>query len=332
MMLDVFKGDAFSFTELLTAINKIPFVPTRIGQMGLFSMQPTTTLTVAVEMQNGVLTLVPTAPRGSRGEAKNVEKRTVRDFRTVHLPQTVSVMADEVQGIRVMGSQTETETAMSYLNRKMAVARRDLDLTHEYQRIGAIKGTVLDANGSTVIYNYFTEFGVSQTTISMELDVDATKVRGLCQSVQRASEDKLGGVMMSGMHAFCGSTFFDALVDHPAVQETFKYSGSNGELRKNQRMAFEFGGIVFEEYRGSVGGTPFIAATEAFAFPLGVPDMFISYFAPADYMETVNTEGLPFYMSRPHELPFGKGLEYEVQSNPLHMVTRPEAVIKLTLT
>lgn len=331
MMLDVFKGDAFSFTELVNAINRLPFVPTRIGKMGLFNTEGVSTLTVAVENLAGVLTLVAQKPRGSRGDAKEVEKRTVRDFRTVHLPQTVRVMADEVQGIRVFGSQSETETAMRYLNRKMVIARRDLDLTHEYQRLGALKGIVLDASGST-IYNYFTEFGLTQQTLSMELDVDATKVRGLCQSVDRMIEDKLGGSMSAGTHAFCGSTFFDALIDHPAVQETFKYSGSNGELRKNQRMAFEFGGIVFEEYRGSVGGTPLVAATEAYAFPLGVPGMFESYFAPADYMDTVNTIGVPFYMSKPNVMPFEKGLEYEVQSNPLHMNTRPEAVVKLTLT
>ena len=86
MMLDVFKGDAFSFTELVKAINLIPHAPTKLGSMGLFTEEGVSTLTVAIEMQNGVLTLVPTAPRGARGPAKNVEKRTVRDFRPVHLP------------------------------------------------------------------------------------------------------------------------------------------------------------------------------------------------------------------------------------------------------
>jgi hypothetical protein len=332
MMLDVFKGDAFSFTKLVEAINRIPYAPTRIGRMGLFDTEGVSTTTVAVEMQNGVLTLVPTGPRGSRGPAKNLEKRTVRNFSTVHLPQTVNVLADEVQGIRVFGSESETETAQAYLMKKMAIARRDLDLTHEFQRIGALKGIVLDADGTTEIYDYFTEFGLTQQTLSFELDVDATKVRGLCQTVERMVEDKLGGLMMvGGLHAFVGKTFFDALVDHPAVQDTFKNSGSNSELRKNQRMAFEFGGIVFEEYRGSVGGTAFIGDSEGFVFPLGVPGMFQTYFAPADYMETVNTIGLPFY-AKPKMMDFDKGIEYDVQSNPLHMNTRPEAVIKLTLT
>lgn len=330
MMLDVFRGDAFSFTELVSAINLIPYTPTRIGRMGLFNEEGISTLTAAIEMQNGVLTLVPTAPRGSRGVAKNQEKRTVRDFRTVHLPQTVAVMADEVQGLRAFGKTSEVETAKRYLQKKMAVARRDLDLTHEYQRMGALKGLVLDANGDT-IYNYFTEFGVAQDTLSFDLDVDATKVRSKCHGLERLIEDTLGGVMMTGIHAFCSPTFFDALVDHPAVRDTYQNTAQASELRKNARMAFEFGGIVWEEYRGSIGGTPFVPAGEAIAFPLGVPDLFKSYFSPANYQDTVNTIGVPFYM-RDRMLDFDTGVEYQVQSNPLHINTRPDSVVRLTLT
>lgn len=332
MMLDVFKGDAFSLTELTTAVNKIPFAPTRIGRMGLFNQRGVSTLTVAIEMKNGVLSLVETKARGSRGGAKNVEKRTIRDFRTVHLPQTVAVMADEVQGIRVFGQQSETQTAMALLMDKMTVARQDLDVTHEYQRIGALKGVVLDADGSTEIVDYLDAFGVSQTTVDFALDADSTKVRGKCNAVHRAIEQALGGVMMTGVHCFVDSTFFDGLIDHPLVRDTYLGTSAAGDLRRSARMTFDYGDIVFEEYRGSVGGNAFMEAGTGYAFPLGVPRLFESYFAPADYMETVNTIGVPFYVSQPEFLPFGKGVEYELQSNPLHICTRPEAVVKVTLT
>lgn len=330
MMLDVFKGDAFGFTELVKAINKLPHVPTKIGGMGLFDEQGINTLTCAIEMQGGVLTLVPTGPRGSGGAARNVEKRTVRDFRPAHLAMRVAVTADEVLGVRVFGSQTETEAAMSLLNRKMAIARRDMDLTHEWQRMGAIKGQVLDADGSTVLYNYFTEFGVSQQTLGFGLNVDTTKVRGKCTSLERLIEDTLGGVQMSSIDVLCSKEFFDALVDHPAVTDTFKYT-DGAPLRNNQRMSFEFGGCTFTEYRGAVNGTRFIASGEAYAIPRGVPDLFATFFAPADYMDAVGTQGLPFYM-KAKSMDFDRGVEYEVQSNPLHMCTRPDSVIKLTLT
>lgn len=330
MMLDVFRGDAFSFTELVAAINLVPYTPTKIGKMGLFAEEGISTLTAAIEMQGGVLTLVPTAARGVRGVAKDQQKRTIRDFRTVHLPQTVAVMADEVQGLRAFGKDTEVETAKRFLQKKMAVARRDLDLTHEYQRMGALKGLVLDANGDT-LYDYFTEFGVAQQTLAMDLDVDTTKVRSKCHAIERLVEDTLGGVMMSGLHAWCSPTFFDALVDHPAVRDTYLGTTGAAALRQNARMTFEFGGILWEEYRGSIGGTPFVPVGEAMVFPMGVPDLFKSYFSPANYQDTVNTIGVPFYM-RDRNLDFDVGVEYQVQSNPLHINTRPNSVIKLTLT
>ncbi|WP_420801183.1 major capsid protein [Pseudomonas brassicae] len=73
-----------------------------------------------------------------------------------------------------------------------------------------------------------------------------------------------------------------------------------------------------------------MADDEARLVPEGVSDLFLSIYAPADYIETVNTEGLPYY-SKIEEMPFGKGIDGEAQSNPLHICTRPRAVIRLAL-
>lgn len=330
-MLDVFKSDAFSFISLTDSVNRLPYVPTRLGSLGLFAASGMTTLTAAIEMRDGVLTLVPSAPRGAPGVNKTVNQRNLRDFRAVHLPQIVHVMADEVQGIRAFGSEDVTETVQARIDEKLAVARLDLDVTHEWQRIGCLKGTVLDADGTTVIYNYFTEFGVTQQVIDMELDVDATKMRRKDSAISRAIEAELGGVMNNGYRVFCGSQFFDAFVDHPSVADTYKNTESAGVLREQLRRGFAFGEGIWEEYRGQIGATPFIAATEAYAVPMGVPGLLKSYFAPANYMETVNTVGRPFY-AKPEEMEFGAGLKIQVQSNPLHICTRPRSIIKLTLT
>lgn len=330
MMLDVFKSDAFGFTKLVAAINKVPYVPTLIGSMRLFADEGVSTLTVAIEMQNGVLTLVPTAARGAPGAVKNVERRNVRNFSPVHLPQRVAVMADEVQGLRAFGSETEEEVAMTYLEKKLAVARRDLDVTHEWQRMGCLKGQVLDADGTTVIYNYFTEFGVAQTTQSIAFSVTTTKVLQAVVQLKRAVEDKLGGVMCSGIEVLCSAEFFDAFTGHAAVAESYKYQQSQF-LRADNREGFEFGGVTWREYRGQIGATRFIAANEAYAIPMGVPDLFKSVYAPAPYLESVNTMGLPFYAKR-KTLDYDTGLEVQCQSNPLHICTRPDAVVKLTAT
>lgn len=330
MMLDVFKGDAFSFTELVAAINKVPYVPTKLGRMGLFNDEGVSTLTVAIEMENGVLTLVPTAARGAPGAVKGLQRRNVRDFRMVHLPQRVAVLADEAQGLRAFGSQTEEEVAMNLLRKKMAVARRDLDITHEWQRMGALKGIVLDADGTSVIYNFLTEFGVSALTANFPLSVATTKVLQTIVGFKRQVEDKLGGTMITGWTCLCSPEFFDAFTGHAAVEESYRYQQGN-VLRQDRREGFEFGDVWWTEYRGTIGGQRFLGANKALLIPEGVPDMFKSVYAPANYMETVNTEGVPFYM-KAKTMDFDVGVEWDVQSNPLHINTRPDCVLDLTAT
>lgn len=326
MLLDVFKTDAFHFTQLVAAINRMPYAPTRLGDLGWFSPEGVSTLTVAIELQDNKLTLVPTAPRGARGVAKNLERRQIKDFRPVHLPQTAAVMADEIQNLRAFGTQDETETAMRFLQKKLVVPRRDLDVTHEWQRIGALKGLVLDADGST-IYNYFTEFGVTPSALSVNIATQ-TKLLQWVVALKRQIEDKVGGLSMSGIRVLCSSEFFDKFTGNPEVVESYKYQSSQMN-RSDLRKGFEWGGVIWEEYRGAVGGNRFIAANKAYAVPEGVPDLFKTFYAPAPYMETVNTEGLPFYI-KPEDLPRDTGIEYEIQSNPLHMNTMPETVFEIT--
>ena len=86
---------------------------------------------------------------------------------------------------------------------------------------------------------------------------------------------------------------------------------------------------MWREYRGSVGGISFIGDDDAYLVPTGIADMFITRFAPADYMETVNTMGLPYY-AKQEPMRMNKGIELETQSNPISLCTRPDAIVKLT--
>ena len=106
-------------------------------------------------------------------------------------------------------------------------------------------------------------------------------------------------------------------------------------LRDDVRTGFAFGGIVFEEYRGQATNLSgdvqrFIAPGEAHAFPLGTIDTFGTYFAPADFNETVNTLGQPLYAKQAPRK-FERGTDLHTQSNPLPMCHRPGALVKLTM-
>jgi hypothetical protein len=252
------------------------------------------------------------------------------NIRTVHLPQSGSVIADEVQNLRTFGSESELESVQTLVNRKLAKMRRNLDVTIEWQRIGAIKGQVLDADGTSVLLDMFTTFGLSQQTLDMVLDNDATKVKIKTVEAKRLIEAQLGGLMYTGLRAFCSNEFFDALVGHPAVAKAYDLWLDGQFLREDQRGGFPFAGVQWEEYRGGVGAQQFVEDNAAYLVPEGVPDMFITNYAPADYVETVNTNGLPYY-AKQEMMRMGKGVELEAQSNPISINTRPNAVIKLTI-
>lgn len=328
--LDVFNSDAFSMQQLTAAINKIDYKPGRLGEMGLFDERGVMTTTVYVEEQEGSLKLINTTARGAPAPKRGTKDRNVRSFIVPHIPYEDTIRADEVQGIRSFGSETEMQAVQSVVNDRLSDMASDMDATLEYHRIGALKGEILDADGST-IYNLFTEFGVSQQTKNFALGTDSTDVRKKCVETRRMIEDTLGGVPFTTIRAVCGRTFFDKLVGHPNVKDAYdrfqEGAALRGDLGRNGRV-FEFGGIMFEEYRGEVGGTKYVADGEAYIFASDA-NIFITRFAPADFNETVNTMGLPRYV-RQQLMDFNRGIELHAQTNPLNLCTRPRSVIKAT--
>lgn len=329
--ISIFEDEAFSVMSLVAVINESPAVPGQIGSAGLFDEQGVPTTTVQIEKDGNTLALVPAAARGGVGLAVLADKRQLIPFNTVHLPQHFTILADEIQSIRAVGSQTELDSAERVVNARLLQCRRQLDLTHEYQRIGAIKGKVIDADGKTVLLDIFQRFGLDRPkAFSFELNNGSTDVSAKCVDILDIQEDQLGNVTSSGARAYCGKEFWKKLISHKNVRETYLGSEAASALRGDRRQAFEFGGILWERYRGKHGDKPFVDDGKAILVPEGVPDLFISAFAPADYMETVNTEGLPYY-AKLERMPFDKGVMGEAQSNPLHICTRPLAVRELTI-
>ena len=213
----------------------------------------------------------------------------------------------------------------------MATARRAITLEH--LRMGALKGIVLDATGATV-YNYYTEFGITQKTIDFALDVNTTEVISKVTELKRYMEQNLKGEVMTGIHVLCSSTFMDALVTHPLVKEAYARWQDGQALRSDMRMGFEFGGVTFEEYYGAAdyagSSQAFIADNEAHAFPLGTRFTFRTFFGPADFNETVNTIGIELY-AKQEARRFDRGWDIHTQSNPLPICMQPALLVKLTV-
>lgn len=327
--LDIFSNDAFGVIKLSQTIVDVPRVQTVLGDSGLFTEYGIDTTSMMIERKGSQFRLVPAAPRGGVGQPVGLTGRSMINIMATHLPQTGGMLADEVQNVRAFGSESETEAVLAKLVQKLAVAKSNLDLTLEYHRIGAIKGLILDADGVTPLMNMYDVFGVPQTAQNFVLGTAATRVKDKATAVTKAIRTKLGGRSFTGVIALCSGSFFDALTGHATVEKAFELYDQNSYAREDQRgRGFTFGNVTFVEYLGGVGTVDFIAPGEAYAYPTGVTGLFQTAFAPAPYMETVNTVGLPYY-AKQEPLPMNKGITFETQSNPINLCTLPETVIKL---
>ena len=328
LTMDIFNDDAFSVVSLTKGINETTYKPGRISSLGLFEEEGISTTAVMIEKRKNGLAIVPAKERGAEGTPVTGDKAKAIPFKTTHLPLDGKIYADEIIGKRAFGS-TDQEMVEAVVNRRLQKMRNALDVTIEYQRMGAIAGKVLDADGATVLLDVYKAFGLTQQSHKLNLATEETKLRSLILQGIRKSEDKLE-TMVTGYRAFCGRTFFDNFVDHKAVADAYARYNQGEMLRNDPRSGFNFADVMWEEYRGRVGGKPFIADTEAYLVPEGVADMFVTNFAPADYVETVGTDGLPYYAKQ--ELGrMSKYIDLEAQSNPLNLCTMPQGIIKLTI-
>ena len=327
--VNVFDSDIFTLQSLTATVNKQVPVPGRIGQLGYFQEQGVATTTISVESKEGKLSLVKNQVRGSTGENTEREKRKVIPFQTLHLPQTDKVMADEVQNVRAFGTDDQLMAVETVVNGKVDQLRANLDATMEYHRVGAIQGKVMDADGTTVLHDMYQSFGINKTIESVKFGTDGFDMRNFGRAMRRKSKKALGNVLVPDYRVFCGTEFFDTLVADEDTKRAWDRYNNGEALRNDIKGGFRFGDLFWEEYADEINDKPLIAPDRAFLVPEGVAGLFITRFAPADYMDTVNTLGLPYYAdSQPHGR---KGVELEVQSNPLHLCLVPGSIIELKL-
>ncbi|MFC0128180.1 major capsid protein [Ralstonia solanacearum] len=333
-MQNPFSNPAFSMASMTAAINLIPNRYGKLEAMNLFAPKPVRTRQIIVEQREGVLTLLPTLPPGSPGTVGTRGRRNVRSFVIPHIPHDDVVLPEAVQGLRAFGSDTELESVSAVMAERLETMRNKHAITLEHLRMGALKGEILDADGST-LYNLFEEFRIQQKVVSFELGADKTEVRNKCTDVLGMIEDALLGEVTTGAHCLCSTDFFKALVSQKTVKEAYSRWREGVMLINDVRNGFEFGGITFEEYRGKASDAEgkvrnFIEPGEAHIFPTGTIDTFSTYFAPADFNETVNTLGQPMY-AKQEPRKFDRGTDVHTQANPLPMCLRPGVLVKLTM-
>jgi len=297
-----------------------------------------------IEVKNNRLALIPSAQRGTPPAVNVEDLRQLVPFIIPHFPLSDTIMADEVQGVRAFGTEDQLEAVQTKVDEHLASMGRKHDITLEYLRLGGVKGIVVtrvdpNTGAPLVSIDLFAAFGVARQPVQdwaigmpgggWGTGDEATGVSyaGILTQyildLMRSMANEAGAMPIGGIHGICGSDFFDAFVKHPEVRQTYLAQPEAARLRDPLWMRqVNFRELVLEEYRGRIGATVFVQPNECHFFPVGVPELFLEAYAPADYIETVNTIALPRY-AKQEVMPFQKGVMLETQQNVLPICTIP---------
>jgi len=319
--------------SMTAAVEKVGYKPSLLGDMGVFDPVPVMTVQVFIEERSTEPALIQTSERGAAPKRKGAEQRKVTGVKTTRIATADRVTADQIQNIRAFGRESEMQMVVNEVNRRMFLLRRDMELTAENMRLGAVQGIVVDADGSTTLFDWPTLLG---QTIPTEIDFDldnATPASGVlriaCNDVKRSILRNLKGLGGTGVSivGLAGDNFWDLLTAHKEVRESFLNWSAAQELREgNAFSTFRFGDIDWVNYRSTDDeSTVAINTDKVKFFPTGA-GIFQTAYAPAETFDFANTPGAPMYAWLVPDRDRNAFVDVEMYSYPLHVCTMPQAL------
>ncbi|MXP24817.1 major capsid protein [Altererythrobacter indicus] len=331
LTMDVFKQDAFSAISMTEAVRRSQTIPGLLGRMNLFTPKRVRSRRVAVEMKGQQLNIIQTSEPGAPRTRRSNDKASVVDLRVRRIEESSMVTAEEIQGIRAFGSETELKQLQSEIAERQQGCIDDLSATRERLYLSCIDGILRDADDS-VIYDYYQTFGYTKPA---EIDFDwanATKVKKfVANNVKRPMIRAIGGSAPPSMRiiALCGDDFYDDLQENSEYKDQYKNTANASKLVEDTVFdAIDAWGVTWINYRGTDDNSKVAVGVDKVKFfPMGVRGLFQEAFAPAPTFDHVNTLGQEWYSRMLLDDKRQEWADVEIESHRLPICTRPEVLL-----
>jgi hypothetical protein len=314
----------------------MPYRPDGLGSMNIFTPEMLRTKSISIESRDGTLGLIKTSVRGAPLEQAKHGKRVIRNYETVRIAKGDRILASELAFVRDFAEEQKVMELQKELAKRLGGGDGsngyglldDVELTLEHMRLGAVQGKFLDSDGS-ILVDWTNEFDGTGALVDVPFNMAATdgsfeqQCIQLTRSVMVQSKGAWRGNSM--IHALCGNGFYDAIRKIPEVRETYK----------NQMLAhqvpgaapftkFTYGGIVWDNYRGTDdGSTVAIADEECALFPINTPGVFVEAFSPGERFEHIGQSAKRIYPEIVRDIQRDSYVDLDVYSYPLYLCTRP---------
>lgn len=333
-------SNAFEVVDYTQDLQIVPNSWTLLNDAGLFSEEMLTTRTVTFEESNMTLGLVGDQVWGAKPSANKDDVRKIRSYPVAHFPDVDALLPSDINGVRAYGSQNAADTEAAAIARKIARIRKKFDITLEVSRFKTLTTGNIYAPNGTISGSFFTDFGITQTSVDFVLGTAGTDVIGKVESVIAAMQDNANtGDVITGIVGYCSPEWFAKFIAHAKIQAAYTYysATANQEILRNRAggmesglyRTFDFGGVRFIEVRTVLAGERLVPAGEVVFVPMGTNDSFVSYFAPANKFGLVNTIAEKFYLFTTRDAK-GERIDLDAEMNVINVLRRPAMVIKGT--
>lgn len=336
-MINIFRQDPFSEISLTSQVERLPHLPSMLGDYGnrLFTPNPIRTTALAVEERDGVLSIVPMSQRGQpTNSERTTERRKMRYFDVPRIFDGDTIFSHELQNVREFGQesilmQVQTEVARRLGGPTGLLSK--LDYTEEFQRLAAVQGLLLDAD-SSVWYNWYDEFqfvAPDEIPFNLTANVEFSLRPIINQTVRSMARSSKGAfTTQTSVIGLCGDQFYDSFTNHIDVVSTYKNWSDAADLRKGGAFqTFHFGGVDWINYRGSDDNTSIkIPDDKVKFFPLDAPGVFEKAMAPGESFEWINTPGKERYVVPIFDRDRNSWWRMEAYEYPLFICKRPEVL------
>lgn len=327
----------FKASDVSDAINIVPNSYGLLNERNVFPVKGVATSTVSIESHAGQLNLLPTSQSSTGpGTVGKVGKRKMVTLSIPRIEHDEHIDPKEVQDVTAMGGN-ELKTMATLLNDKLATARAKHDITLEWHRIGALKGSIKDADGSELL-GLFDAFDVTQSAVDFTLGTGTTDIEGKIIEVVETVTKALQGEMATGIQIITDTTFMKRLFDHAKFDKLVNRERINAGATRDGLLTFRYGNVTFTGYWGEatgfddVNGDPttlkFFDANDGIAYPSGTANTFRTYVGPADFNESVNQLGRQYY-AKVEPSKFGRGYDLHTQQNILPLCLRPGVLVRV---
>lgn len=332
-------------------------VPNTVGitnALGLFTDAPSTQKNIEITRSTRRNSLLEDRNWDERNQTIAGREADSLLLKIPHFPADDAISPNDLDGIVQAGSLAETaelETVASVRADKMVDLREAHGLTLEAARMQLItEGTVYAPRG-TVATNYYDEFDITREEVGVELAA-AADPRTTVNDAKKAVRAGLSGGQAGTVRAFvalCSDSFYNALIQNAYVTDALKYVdqgqalnillGNGGNAVAGLDARFESvtlfgitwinaGAAGYEDNEGEF--VPFVPEGDAYLLPVGVRNMFKTYYAPANRFSSVNRRASMSYwfeyLNEKDDI-----IEIMTEQNFLNACLAPGAIVRLYL-